>query len=328
VSDEAWRSWRAEGWGASDIAAAWTGRYGGAYKVVARKAGLLDEEDLESDRVQRGHDLEPALAAMVQIATGWYVVGEQTWCESPDEPRHRCTVDGFVSARLEAPLTEAEGPVEFKTHGVEVRPAWDYYDAQVQWQLHVTEFERAVLAVATVDDMTGRIVGFRLSVVEADPLAQASLVALADLLTEHLEAGTLPAPDGSDLATEAVRAVTWTSSPEDLAVDLGDLEEQVARYGDVKAALAVAKREQAELENILRDRIGMGARGVAGPWIVTYSKPRRVLNEERVLEDYPQLGKTVLDREAADEKLGKALDEYREPLGARSLTVRRAKETT
>ena len=49
-------------------------------------------------------------------------------------------------------LSDAIGLVEFKTHGVDVRPAWDYYEAQVQWQLYVTGFDLAVLAVATVDD--------------------------------------------------------------------------------------------------------------------------------------------------------------------------------
>ena len=37
---------------------------------------------MDTGRMHRGHDLEPAIAAaMVQICTGWYVVGEQTWCE-------------------------------------------------------------------------------------------------------------------------------------------------------------------------------------------------------------------------------------------------------
>jgi putative phage-type endonuclease len=327
MTPEEWHQWRGEGWGASDIAAAWTGRYGGAYKVVATKAGRLEPEFDEdtTDRMQRGKDLEAAIATMVGVATGWYVVGEQTCCENPDNPRHRATVDGFVSVHPVAPLADSVGPVEIKTHGVEVRPAWDYYEAQVQWQLHVTGFDRAVLAVAAVDDSTGQIVGFRFSVVGVDRLLQASLIALAEEMEEHLRAGTLPAPDGSDATTKAVRAVTWAVDEGAETVDLSDLAEAVERYTEVKAAVVAAKEEQAELENILRDRIGVASKGVAGEWVVTYSKPRRVLNEDRVLDEFPQLAKSVLDREAADEALGKALDAYREPIGARSLTVRKAK---
>ena len=331
MGDEAWHEWRAGGWGASDMAAAWTGRYGGAYRVVAEKAGFdrtYTYDDNTADRMQRGKDLEPTLAAMVQLATGWFVAGEQTWCEHPDYPRHRATVDGFVVPNTAMDIRDAVGPVEFKTHGVEVRPAWDYYAAQVQWQLHVTGFATAVLAVAAVDDTTGQLVGFRLSIVEADPLTQAGLVALADILDEHLEAGTLPEPDGDDATTAAVKAVTWTATPDELAVDLTDIEDDVARYGAVKEAMAAAKTQLATIENRIRDRIGTAAHGVAGPWRVTYSKPRRVLNEDRVLEDHPEFAKTVLDRGAAGEALGKGLDDYREPLGARTLTVRRTKEET
>jgi len=327
MTDGAWHEWRAGGWGASDIAAAWSGRYGGAYRVVATKAGLIgapDEADTAAwERMQRGKDLESTIAEMVRLATGWWVVGEQTWCEHPDEPRHRCTVDGFVTDDPEADLSGAIGPVEIKTHGTEVRPAWDYYEAQVQWQLHVTGFDRAVLAVAAVDDETGRIVGFRLSIVEADPLMQAGLVLFADQLDEHLTAGTLPDPDWSEAATAAVRAVTWVEVPAADVVDLSDIEGEVARLGEVKEALAAAKADLATIENLVRARMGQGGHGVAGEWAVTYSKPRRVLNEARVLETYPYLTKEVLDREAADEELGKALDDFREPIGARTLTVRR-----
>jgi hypothetical protein len=326
--DAAWLAWRAGGWGASDIAAAWCNRYGGAYRVVAAKAGLLDDEaDEETDEQRRGHELEPTLGAMVQLATGWWVVGAQTWCEHRDDDRWRCTVDGFAMQQPDEPLHLAEAVVEFKTHGVNVRAPWDYYEAQVQWQLMVTDLDLGVLAVATVDDELDRIVDFRLRLVEVDVLMRAALVELAEQLDEHLRAGTLPAPDGSDLATAAVKQLTWVESPLDGIVDLSDIEAKVERADELRTLIAEAKAEQAELENVLRDRIGVFARGVAGDLTVSYSKPRRVLDEARVLDEYPALGKVVLDREAAEAQLGKAaLDEYREPIGARTLTIKRAKE--
>ena len=58
------------------------------------------------------------------------------------------------------------------------------------------------------------------------------------------------------------------------------------------------------------------------------SKPRRVLNEEKVLAEHPEPRQVGAGPRSADAALGKALDDYREPLGARTLTVRREKETT
>lgn len=332
-----WHTWRNGGWGASDMAAAWTGRYGGAYRKVAEKAGRLTDDapdEATQDRMDRGKDLEPTLAALVELTTGWFVVtermaGDDLWMEHRTNPRHRATLDGLAVHDLALPLTDAVAVVEFKTHGTETRPAWDYFHAQVQWQLHVTGMDTAVLAVAAVDDLTGRIENLRLTTVDADLLLQASLVALADEMDAHLHAGTLPDPDGSDMATAAVKALTWTATPDDvMAVDLSDLEDRVARLGTVKEALAAAKAELAETENMVKDRMGYAAHGVAGEWRVTYGKARRVLDEDRVLADHPEFAKTVLDRKAAEAALGKGLDDYRDPLGARPLTVRRAKEAT
>jgi hypothetical protein len=324
----AWHAWRGEGWGASDIAAAWTGKYGSAYRVVAEKSGRLQREPdpRAEERMERGKTYERVMVPMVELATNWYVVGQQDQREHEMQPRWRCTVDGYLAESIQsAPIAL----VEFKTHGVDVRPAWAYYEAQVQWQMLVTGHDLAFLAVATVDDSTGRMVGFRLAEVPVDPLHQAALIALADQLEDHLAAGTLPEPDGTDLATEAVRRVTYTNAPEPIAVDLSDIESEVRRYIEVKEAMATAKTEQAHLENVLRDRIGLNARGVAGKWVVTYSKPRRVMNEERVLAAYPQLAKTVLDRPAADRALTKdELDGFREPIGARTISVRRLKGDT
>ena len=81
-----------------------------------------------------------------------------------------------------------------------------------------------------------------------------------------------------------------------------------------------------ELENLLRARVGTGP-CVAGPWTVTYSKPRRVLNEEKVLAEHPELAKSVLDREARGRRRARqGARRLPEPLGARTLTVRREKE--
>ena len=132
------------------------------------------------------------------------------------------------------------------------------------------------------------IVGFRVSIIEADPLIQDGLVILARILDDHLADGTLPDPDGSPAAAEAVKAVTYTTDPSDaVIVDLTEITDRIARYGEVKAAVVAAKKEQTELENLLRARVGTGLRGFAGPWTVTYSKPRRVLNEEKVLAEHP-----------------------------------------
>lgn len=327
MSDRAdWLAWRAQGITATDVARAWTGRYGGAYCVVAEKLGLV-EGPAETDRMRRGSDLEPVLSGMVQLATGWTVVGEQTWCEHPEHPERRATVDGFVVEDPAADLADAVAIIEEKTVGTDVRPAWDYYRAQIQWQLHVTGFDRAILAIATVDDDTARIVRFTWTLVEADELAQLALVASADELGRHLADGTTPAPDGSPYATDAVRAATFTETPSADTVDLSDLEPLLDRRQELVPLVKAAHDELGEIDNRLRDRIGVAGHGRSDRFTVTVSKPRAVFNAERALAAHPEYATAAFDRAAAEAALGKkALDAYREPKGARVLTVKPHKE--
>ena len=164
--------------------------------------------------------------------------------------------------------------------------------------------------------------------VEADVLMQQSLVFLADQLDEHLQNDTLPEPDGSALETAAVRAVTWTDTPEALTVDVSDMEHEAALHEQLAKLIPLAEGVRAKLGNRLAARVGKGMHGDAGDYVVTYSRTRNVLNEQRVLDDFPQLGMTVLDRGAAKQQLGAQLDDYSEPIGARVLTVKQRKGNT
>lgn len=323
VVDEAeWLAWRAAGWTATDLARAFTGKYGGAYAVVAEKAGLVPPVE-ETDEMRRGKDLEPVVARMIELATGFCVVGAQTWCEHPERPELRCTLDGGYATHPDTPIFDALGPVESKTTGVDVRPPFDYYTAQVQAQLLVTGWDRGMLAVAVVDDSTMQIVDFRWRWIEADVLAHVSLMLVADELQRHLDAGKLPEPDGSDHATEVVKIVTHVAVPDADVVDLSEIAELVERRHRLKESMDVGKKELARLNNVIRDRVGQHSHGTAGGIEVVVARPRKELDEEAVLAEHPHLAKTVLDRDAAEAELGKkGLDAFKRPSGARTLTTK------
>ena len=133
--------------------------------------------------------------------------------KAPHEPRHRATVDGFVAKFSDDDAEHAEALVEFKTHGIDVRPAWTTTRPRCRAAAYVTGFDRAVLAVATVDDSEDRIVGFRVSIIEADPLIQDGLVILARILDDHLADGTLPDPDGSPVQPRRSRPSRTPPTP-------------------------------------------------------------------------------------------------------------------
>jgi predicted phage-related endonuclease len=289
-----WARWRAQGVGASDVAAIATQKYGGRYAVVAGKLGLGEPVE-ETAEMARGHAWEQRVADLVQVATGMYVVAEQAWCEHAEHPHRRATVDGFLAPLAECSIDDVIAVLEMKTHGVDVRPPWDYYQAQVQYQMLVTGIPRALLAVATIDDTDDTLVGMRLVWVDADTFHQSLLAELADEAWAHVQARTLPVPDTAT-ALDAVKDVhavpvsgapaesasksDWAAYAAGLGIDtekltkpeliaacndvehweIVHLDDELAakarRHAEIKAALATAKDEADLLEAQLRDVVG------------------------------------------------------------------------
>ena len=323
TNTDAWLDWRRGGVGASEVAAAWTGRYGGAYAAVAKKLGHI-QPDIPPELADRGIRWEQPIADAVHALTGLYVVGEQSWCEQAGHEHRRATTDGFLAATPETTLDDVVAVLEVKTSTEGTRPAWDYYEAQVQCQMLVTGVPLAVVAVAVIgaDDQLARLTVSR---IEADPDQQTMLAAEYDRLWDHVQTGQLPDPD-SPSAAEAVKQATAQSDPDADTVDLADIAALVAEFGDIKQAEKAAGDRRLELEALIKHRLGAATHGRCDGWTVSYSNPSRILDdtgEEAVLLAYPELGVTVLDRTAAKETLGKQLDEFKTPTGARRLTIRR-----
>lgn len=325
MSDDSWLLWRSQGVGASDVAASWTGLYGGAYTVVAKKLGYTDP-GIDPELADRGHRWEQPIADTIHTLTGLYIVGEQAWCEQSGAEHRRATVDGFLATAPEVTADDVEGVAEFKTVTAGAAPKWGYYEAQIQCQMFVTGTARGLLAVAVIDH-DDRLVDLRFRWYDADPDLQTMLAAEYDRLWAYIQAGELPDPD-SPAALDAVKQVTASSDPDAETVDLSDIVEQVAELGRLRQAVRDAETRRDELEALVRHRLGAATHGVCDGWAVTYSNPSRVLTksgEEAILLAHPEFGRTVLDRAAAKTGLGKALDDFKEPAGARRLTIKEKK---
>lgn len=324
TAEEHWHQWRSEGIGASDVAASWTGKYGGAHRAVAKRLGLVGD-DIDPDLADRGHRWEQPIADAIAALTGLYVVGEQAWCEQDGSTHRRATVDGFLSQTPDATIETVDALIEEKTVTEGARPSWDYYETQVQAQMLVTGVPRALLAVAVIggDD---EIVRLTCSWVEADPDMQEMLAAEYDRLWAYVQAGELPEPDCPS-AAESVKEATANSDPDAETVDLGSIAEAIEEFGRIKAAEKAAGDRRKELEAVIKHHMGAATRGVCDGWRVSYSNPAKVLTadaQEAILLTHPNLGKTVLDVDRAKTELDD-LNEWKEAAGARRLTI---KETT
>ena len=326
TDDPAWLAWRLAGVTATDVADAYAGTYGGIYSVVAKKLGYEHVE--QTAQMQRGHDWQPVVADAVHTLTGWYVVGEETWCANADDDRWRATVDGFLAPEAEVSIDDVQAVLEVKTRGVSVRPNRDRWATQMQWQMLVTGMRRALLAEATIDDDANECRGVRLEWVEADEYLQSQLVELAENIYRHVQDGTLPDPD-TPSALDSVKQVTAHADPDAEPVDLTDIEADLARFDEIKAAVKAVTDEQKVLEARIRNTLGEATRGELDGYRVSLSKPASKLTDDaaaELLEAHPEYAVQALDRARVRAEDKALYDAFCKPVGARRLTVTRKGE--
>ena len=331
--DHDWLEWRRGGVGASDIAAAHTGSYGGLYGVVAAKLGHPTGDDIDPALAERGKRWEQPIADAVHALTGYYVHGEQMLIEAANNKRWRCTLDGLVDPRPSLNgIDDAEATLEVKTVGLNARWNHDYYVAQMQWQMLVTGKVRGLLAVARIDDTDDTCRSVHLEWVDADPFLTSALIDLADTILTHVDAGTLPEPDeATDPATvkqanaDATPIYSGRKIVPDPAVDLTDIHNDMARYLDVCEAHKALDDEKKLLENRFRHHMGEHVlaeddrfRLKVGEAIDKFTAQ----SEVDALELWPDYAKPVLDRARFKAERPDDYEALKRPTTDRRITVK------
>lgn len=281
---EAWLAERRLGIGASDVAKAATGRYGGATAVVAEKLGIEVGRPISPELADRGHRWEQPIADGVHAHYGLFVAGEQMSMRHPVEPRWRCTVDGLLLPAPSAPLSEVVAGLEIKTRGPSAPWAWDYWLAQCQWSMLVTARPRWLLAIATIDEdwdlstanLTEVVSGVSYRWVDVDQAEGERLAYLARWLWEHVERGELPEPTDAG-ALPYVKAANATADVEAPAPNIDDLAELVERRERLQVAMREAEAEARTIEAQLRHRLGQATEAATsdGRWRVRCGQPVR-----------------------------------------------------
>lgn len=307
------------------VADAYTGSYGGAYNAVARKLGLL-APTAPTARMDRGNRWETRIADLVHLATGYYVFVEQAWCSHPADTRWRAIIDGLLHQDAEAAIADLDTLLEIKTIGVEVRVPWDRWKAQTQFGMHVTNTERALIAWAVIDDENDRLVSLRFEWLDRDDQEIARLVDVAEMLWEHIQAGTLPDPDCPS-ALDVVKEVTAVADPAALPVDVSDLTDDIARFVEIKAAVKAVEDERDRLEALIRSRLGRATKGTANGYSVSLSKPSAVRTDAgntAFLAAHPELAKEpeIDSTRAKAEAKAEFAAIPREAKGSRRLTIK------
>ena len=322
-----WLEWRRQGIGASDIAKAASGRYGGMWAVVRDK--IDPQPEASNAAMERGQRWEEAITSAAEHLLGLAVVGEQMRVTHPDHPTHLATLDGLLvpAGIVDPSIDDVVGVLEVKTHGRNVRPAWDYWSPQVQWQMWCTGLDLAVVVSVEIDDAEDAALAVRVTRIERDEFGIDGLVLLADEIERHISNGTYPDPPAS--ALEMVRSASIEQyTPDAETVDLSTLADDIERMQAIKESIKTVEDERDALQAKIIAAMGAATVGTCGGIRVSLSKPRSVLTkaaEARLLDMRPDLGVQTLDRSRAKAEVPELYNSMCEPVGARTLTIRTPK---
>lgn len=325
---QTWLEWRRQGTGASDIAKAATGLYGGRVGVVADKL-RISTDNIDPALADRGHRWEQPIADAVHATHELYVHGEQLWFTHPTHPTHLATIDGLLHPQpADITIEDIDDLLETKTRGTNAPWHWDYWTTQTQWQMHVTGTQRTLLAIATTDDTYDRLTRLDFATIDRDDHIIAQLVTLADELWEHVQTGTLPKPsDGSTL--EIIRAANATAAPgadvDQAAID--DIRDEIADYADLKQRAKAAGDRLRLAESQIRTAMGAATEATTsdGRWRVRVGKPVHKFtsdSEAEALKLHPGYGMTVLDRARFKAEHPDDYEALKRPTSDRRLTLK------
>lgn len=254
----AWREWRRQGIGASDVAAILgISPWASPWSVWADKLGLLPDEHVDDDDPRTfGKYAEAMIVPWFRDRTGLDIVGEQTWCRHVEHPHHQATVDGFAVEDYPAQgdiigcqihLGPVEIKAEFHSREWPEIPAW--YQAQGQWQCHVTDSDVVWFAV-----LHGR--KFRTYQLQRN---QADIDLMVDRVNDfwagYVRTGQAPPVDGHDATAKAISAV-HPEAVEQASVAIDELAPHLQNLSLAKARRKAADADIKHHSNTIKAALG------------------------------------------------------------------------
>jgi putative phage-type endonuclease len=290
-----------EGIGASEISAiAGLNPYASPWDVWLRKTGQAPEFE-PTPQTEWGHRLEPVIRQAYADQTGATVYVPPKSLFHPEITWARATPDGINVRRS----GDWEAIVQCKNVGTWVEKAWSdappaYVQLQEQWELLVTNLQRADVAV---------LIGgsdFRIYTVHRDDKMIADLVTIASDFWRKVETRTPPKVDASDACRDHFERRLAKREPIELLAD-GDLTEWQKLTREAKRI----DREVERIRNVIRGALAdAGAERVVSIHGTPFVKPRA--------------GKTVTDWRLIAEMLGSTkctADEFKTLVAANTETA-------
>ena len=282
MSREEWFQWRKRGIGGSDAAAILgLDPYRSAFDVYCEKLGLRPEPE-DNEAMRQGRDLEDYVAARFTEKTGKAVRRRNAVLQHPEHGWMIANVDRFVvgeDAGLECKTTSVLNKARF--HRGEYPP---HYYVQCMHYMAVTGARKWYLAVLVLHR------DFHVFEVERDEDEIESLIeAERRFWEEHVVPQIPPAPDGSDSAAKAIKAM-FPEAKQGETVALFGMEDTLRRIRELDSQIEDLEREREALKQKVQAEMGTAEFGRAQGYLVSWrNKTRQNLDTARLRQEKPDV---------------------------------------
>lgn len=287
MSREEWLAERRKGIGGSDVAAIlglnpWKSAAG----VYLEKTGEVIPEDLTSERIRVGHDLEDYVARRFAEATG-KKVRRNNFMLYHDEY-------DFIFADIDREVVGENAILECKTTNSYAKKDWQsepplHYQMQCQHYMLVTGADRCYIAVLIGNEE------FKWFTIERDEETMQALLKLEiEFWNNNVLAGVCPDPDGS-VAYDDLLKKRYPYDDGGIIAFNDKYEDILQQYLDVCDELDSIEKRHKTLQQMIKDEMGEASKA--------YSKTDVVIT-------WKTQSRTTLDTKALKKEMPDVYEKY------------------
>ena len=285
MSNQEWLTLRKTGIGGSDAGSiCGVNPFGSPIKVFYDKTSGKVEE-LDNEAVRQGHDLEDYVAQRFMEASGLKVRRSNFMYRSVEHPFMIADVDRLVigeDAGLECKTASAYNADKWKDGEIPL-----HYIMQCYHYMAVTGKRTWYIAAVIL----GREFTYRKLVWDDNLITQ--LVSMEKNFWEnHVAAGVLPSPDGSDICSEVLNEY-FHSARKGSTIRLDGFDEKLKRRAEIMEQIGRLQQEQNSIEQEVKLYMQDNEYAASDNYKVSWSNVESTrLDSKRIREEQPDIYKT------------------------------------
>ena len=282
---EKWLELRKQGIGGSDAGAVCgVNPYSSPMKVFLDKTGG-ETEEIDNEAVRQGNDLEDYVAQRFMEATGKKVRRSNVMYCNEEYPFMIADVDRLVigeDAGLECKTASAYNADKWKDGEIPL-----HYIMQCYHYMAVTGKRTWYIAAVIL----GRGFTYRKLVWDDNLITQ--LVSMEKNFWEnHVAAGVLPSPDGSDICSEVLNEY-FHSARKGSTIRLDGFDEKLKRRAEIMEQIGRLQQEQNSIEQEVKLYMQDNEYAASDNYKVSWSNVESTrLDSKRIREEQPDIYKT------------------------------------